>query len=53
MLKPEDKKELVEQIHRKFVDSKIVILTNYKGLNVEKVNELRRKLKAAKVELGL
>jgi large subunit ribosomal protein L10 len=50
VLKPNEKKELVEQLHQKFVDSKIVILTNYKGLNVEKVNELRRKLKAAKVE---
>ena len=50
MLKPGEKKELVEQIHQKFVDSKIVILTNYKGLNVEKINELRRKLKAAKIE---
>jgi large subunit ribosomal protein L10 len=50
VLKPEEKKEFVEQLHQKFVDSKIVILTNYKGLNVEKVNELRRKLKASKIE---
>ncbi len=50
MLKPEEKKELVEQLHQKFLDSKIVILTQYKGLNVEKMNELRRKLKAANVE---
>lgn len=50
MLKSSDKKELVEQIHEKFARSKIVIVTNYKGLNVDKVNELRRKLKAANIE---
>jgi len=50
VLKQSEKKELVEKIHQKFAESKIVILTNYKGLNVDKVNELRRKLKAAKIE---
>jgi large subunit ribosomal protein L10 len=50
VLKLEEKKKLAEKLHQQFVDSKIVILTNYTGLNVEKVNELRRKLKAAKVE---
>lgn len=50
MLKPSEKKQLVEQIHQKFVESKIVILTNYKGLNVDKVNELRRRLKTANIE---
>ncbi len=47
MLKPSQKKELVEQLHEKFLASKIVVLTDYKGLNVVRLNELRRKLKAA------
>lgn len=47
MLKPSQKKELVEELHEKFLASKIVVLTDYKGLNVVRLNELRRKLKAA------
>jgi len=50
LLNQSDKKQLVEEIHQKFSDSKIVILTDYKGLNVDKMNELRRKLKESDVE---
>lgn len=50
MLNPNEKKQLVEALHEKLTKSKIVILTAYKGLNVEKMNELRRKLKAADIE---
>jgi large subunit ribosomal protein L10 len=47
VLKPSEKKELVEKLHENFLASKIVVLTDFKGLNVVKLNELRRKLKAA------
>ncbi len=50
MLNKSEKKQLVEEIHQKFADSKIVIVTDYKGLNVDKINELRRKLKGSKIE---
>jgi large subunit ribosomal protein L10 len=50
MLNQNEKKQLVEALHQKLTKSKIVILTEYKGLNVEKLNELRRKLKASNVE---
>lgn len=47
MLNPSQKKELVEELREKFLASKIVVLTDYKGLNVVRLNDLRRKLKAA------
>jgi large subunit ribosomal protein L10 len=50
LLKKSEKKQLVEELHQKFTDSKIVILTDYKGLNVEKLNQLRRKLTESNIE---
>ncbi|PIP41119.1 MAG: 50S ribosomal protein L10 [Desulfobacterales bacterium CG23_combo_of_CG06-09_8_20_14_all_51_8] len=50
MLNKNEKKQLVEEIHQKFLASKIVILTDYKGLNVDKINALRRKLKESNIE---
>lgn len=46
----EKKKELVEELAEKFSRSEIVIATDFKGLNVVKLNELRRKLSEADVE---
>lgn len=45
-----EKKQIVEELHQKFEKSKIVIVTDYKGLNVEAVSSLRRKLRDAQVE---
>jgi len=50
LLNKSQKKQLVEELHEKFEKSKIVILTDYKGLNVTKINELRRKLTDANIE---
>ena len=41
----DEKKKIVEDIRKRFLESKVVILTDYSGLDVEKINELRRKLK--------
>ena len=49
-MKIEKKKEIVADIHDRFSRGKIVILTDYKGLNVAKMNELRRLLREAGVE---
>ncbi len=46
----EKKKELVEELAEKFSRSEIVIATDFKGLNVSKLNELRRNLREAGVE---
>lgn len=50
MLNKSEKQQLVEELHQKFAESKIVILTDYKGLNVDKINELRRKLTESNIE---
>jgi large subunit ribosomal protein L10 len=49
-LRFEEKKELVATLSERFSRSSIVIATDYKGLNVVKLNELRRKLREADVE---
>jgi len=46
----EEKKKIVEELHEKFLKSEIVIATEYKGLNVATINDLRSKLREAKVE---
>ncbi|MCP4345810.1 MAG: 50S ribosomal protein L10 [Desulfobacterales bacterium] len=46
----EEKKEIVEELHEKFLKSQIVILTDYKGLDVDTINSLRRKLREADTE---
>lgn len=46
----EDKQTIVDQLHEKFAKNEIVILTDYKGLTVEAVSDLRRKLREAGVE---
>ncbi len=45
-----DKKNVVESLHDSFSRAKVVILTDYKGLDVDAINGLRRKLRAEQVE---
>lgn len=45
-----EKKTIVENLHDNFSKSAIVILTDYKGLGVTAINNLRRKLRDADVE---
>ncbi len=49
-MKMDKKKEIVEALHEKFSKSKIVILTDYKGLDVATVSDLRKKLNDVNVE---
>ena len=49
-MKIDEKKKIVEDIRKRFLESKVVILTDYSGLDVEKINELRRKLKQSGAE---
>ncbi|MCF8025438.1 MAG: 50S ribosomal protein L10 [Desulfobacteraceae bacterium] len=44
------KQELVSELKEKFDQKKILILVDFKGLNVSKINELRTKLREAGVE---
>lgn len=50
MPKIEEKRMVVEELKQKFSDSEIVVFTDYRGLNVAEINELRGKLKAIGVE---
>lgn len=49
-MKLDKKKEIAEELHEKFSKSKIVILTDYKGLDVASVSDLRRKLNEVNVD---
>lgn len=50
MLNLAQKQELVSELHDKFERKKILVLVDYKGLNVPKIGELRAKLREANVE---
>ncbi len=41
----EEKKKIVQDLHERFLRSKVVMLTDYKGLDVLKINDLRKKLR--------
>lgn len=49
-MKLDKKKEIVKDLHEKFLRSKVVIVTDYKGLNVTTIDDLRRKLGEVEVE---
>ncbi len=46
----EEKKQIAESLHEKFARAKVVIVTDYKGLDVAALSALRRKLKEADIE---
>lgn len=49
-MKLEKKKEITDRIHEKFSRASIVILTDYKGMDVASLTDLRRRLREAGVE---
>ncbi|MBW2177535.1 MAG: 50S ribosomal protein L10 [Deltaproteobacteria bacterium] len=49
-MKIEDKKRIAQDLKERFKKSKVIIVTDYKGLNVTNINALRRKLREADVE---
>ena len=44
------KKQINEDLHERFAKSAIIVLTDYKGLDVASINDLRRKLRESNVE---
>ena len=46
----DEKKKIAEDLHTRFAKSEVVIVTDYKGLNVMALNDLRRKLREVNVE---
>ncbi len=49
-MKTSEKKKIIEDLHEKLSKAKVVILTDYKGLDVSSINDLRRNLRAAGIE---
>jgi large subunit ribosomal protein L10 len=49
-MKLEEKKQITENLHEKFLRSKVVIATDYKGLNVGAISNLRKKLREFEIE---
>lgn len=49
-MKLDEKKLLVEELKSKFLQSKVLIVVDYKGLNVEAMNAMRKKLREADIE---
>jgi len=49
-VKLEKKKQIAEDLRQKFSKSKVVIVTDYKGLDVTTINSLRKKLRDLDVE---
>jgi large subunit ribosomal protein L10 len=49
-LKLEAKQQITEDLHDRFARSAIIVLTDYKGLDVTTINDLRRKLRESDIE---
>jgi large subunit ribosomal protein L10 len=49
-LKLEAKQQITEDLHDRFAKSAIIVLTDYKGLDVTSINDLRRKLRESDIE---
>jgi large subunit ribosomal protein L10 len=49
-VKLEDKKRIAEDLHEQFGKAAVVIVTDYKGLDVAKMSDLRRKLKEVQID---
>jgi len=50
MPKLEEKQQIVQEIEKKLSDATLVVFTDYKGLNVEEMTDLRNKLRLPGVE---
>ena len=49
-MKLSEKTQIVEDLHERFARAAIVVLTDYKGLDVAAISELRRKLRESEIE---
>ena len=49
-MKLDEKKKIVADLREKFSKSKVLIVTDYKGLDVETMTELRRKLRESQID---
>jgi len=45
-----EKKNIVEDIHKRFIEANLIVNTDYQGLDVTDITDLRKKLKDASVQ---
>jgi large subunit ribosomal protein L10 len=50
LLKKAEKAEIISEVRERFTKAKVAVLTDYRGLDVEKMTELRVKLRGAKAD---
>lgn len=48
-MKREEKEQIISDLHQKIEESKAIVLTHYRGLNVQQVNQLRQRLREEKI----
>jgi large subunit ribosomal protein L10 len=46
----QQKEEVVERLHETFLKTRSMVMVHYRGLNVEEINQLRRKCREANLE---
>lgn len=49
-MKREEKAQLISELHENFTKAKAVIFTDFSGLKVEEINNLRRRMKASSLD---
>lgn len=49
-MKKAEKAEIISEVRERFTKAKVAVLTDYRGLDVEKMTELRVKLRGAKAD---
>ncbi len=52
-MKKEEKGQAIEELKKKFSEAKAVILTDYKGMTVAELSDLRRLLRSGEVEFSV
>jgi large subunit ribosomal protein L10 len=53
MLRRKDKEKIVKELTENFKDSKSVIFANYKGVSVNDINDIRKKLRENEISYGV
>jgi len=53
MLRRKDKEKIVKELTDEFKEAKSVIFANYKGVSVNDINDIRKKLRANEISYGV
>lgn len=50
-MKREEKQQVIDRLHTKFASARVAILSDFSGMDVAEITELRQKLRAVRAEL--